>query len=66
MSIPEWRFTEPPELVDLDRLWRELRGLSAIHAFAYLGELRSKAPVTYERLRQKRLSENCLASAPAD
>lgn len=55
----EWQFDQPPSRVDLDRLWRELMGLPAIAAFAYLEQLRIKAQRTYALLRQKRLSAGC-------
>lgn len=58
MNAPEWGFAEPPELVDLDRIWRELQG-PAVFQYAYLANLREKAPLTYERLRQKRLAAGC-------
>ena len=68
MSKPEWDFAEPPEEVDLDRLWSELRSLpAAVHQYSYLGQLRRNAPLTYERLRQRRLAAGCKIFAwPAD
>jgi hypothetical protein len=59
MSKPEWGFSVPPDQVDLERLWSELRGLTAIYAYAYLESLKREAPLTYARLRDKRLAANC-------
>lgn len=65
MTAPEWGFDVLPEQVDIDRLWTELHGSRqpAIRQYAYLAELRAKAPVTYERLRQKRLAAGCTVFA---
>jgi hypothetical protein len=52
VNKPEWEFNEPPELVDLDRLWMELRSLpAAINQYSYLDKLCKSAPLTYDRLR---------------
>jgi hypothetical protein len=50
---PEWKFTVPPDQVDIDRIWSELDGVPAMYVFSYIGQLRMKAPRTYERLRSK-------------
>jgi len=59
MDAPEWEFQEPPEKVDLDRLWEELRNLQAVFAGSYLEQLRAKAPLTYDRLKAQRLAASC-------
>ena len=59
MSRAEWSFSEPPEEVNLNRLWNELRELPATFAYSYLSSLRENAPLTYERLRQQRLAAGC-------
>ena len=60
---PEWQFLEPPELVDMDRLWSELRGLPAVFAYSYLQQLRLRAPLTYDRLRTIRVAAGCTVFA---
>ena len=59
MNTAEWGFEEAPESVDIDRLWSELMSLPSAFAFAYLHELKTKAPRTYARLRSIRLEHEC-------
>lgn len=59
-AAPEWEFKEQPHNVDLMRLWRELLSATAIEALVYLGELRKRAPLTYQRLRAWRIAEGCV------
>lgn len=60
MTEAEWGFTESPDQVDLERLIRELQDLPAIYAAGYLGSLHEKAPMTYQRLRQRAESQGRL------
>ena len=55
----EWGFDEPPDQVDLDRVWREMMSIPAAFAYTYLGALKARAPKTYARLRAKRLAAGC-------
>jgi hypothetical protein len=47
----EWGFDEPSEAVDLERIYRELSGCTGIEAYAYLEQLRAKAPIVWGRLK---------------
>ena len=62
-EAPEWEFQEHPNEVNMDRLWAELRGLPAVFAYSYLGQLRDKAPQTYCRLREIRIAAGCTVFA---
>ena len=48
----EWNFTVPPDKVDLKRIVTELSYLSESTKFMYMGDLKYKAPIVYERLRK--------------
>ena len=57
---PEWNFDVPPSRVDLKSIWEQLLyDVPDVVAHTYLAELREKAPQTYGRLREWRLSEQC-------
>ncbi len=59
-SEPEWEFQESPNKVDFKRLHSELQNFpSAVYVYSYMGELKSKAPKTYECFR-KYCAENKL------
>jgi hypothetical protein len=45
----EWGFDEPPDQVDLQRIYVELSAWPAIYQFAYLEQLHKHAPMTYRR-----------------
>lgn len=55
----EWGFAEPPEEVDLQRIWNEAKAASGIEFYAYMEQLYKHAPRTYERLRAWRMSRGC-------
>ena len=51
MSDPvEWDFGVPASQVDVQRIHDELQGIPAIYVYAYLGELKTRAPTVYRRL----------------
>ena len=56
----EWGFSEPPEEVDLQRIWNEARMASGIMFYSYMEKLYKHAPKTYERLRDWRMSQGCV------
>jgi hypothetical protein len=47
-----WGFNVDDEQVDLQRIHDELNGHTAAQVFAYLGELKKRAPRVYQRLGQ--------------
>ena len=55
----EWGFTEPPEQVDLQRIWMEAQAASGIMFYSYMEQLYKHAPKTYARLRDWRMSLGC-------
>ena len=50
-DIYEWKFPEPSHLVDIERVYREVNSIPAIVAHMYMGNLKAKAPIVFERLR---------------
>jgi hypothetical protein len=48
----EWEFGVPASQVDVERIVRELRGLTVVAVQMYLGALKRKAPTVYARLAQ--------------
>ena len=55
----EWGFLEPPEDVDLQRLWNEAKSASVVMFYSYMEQLYKNAPKTYARLRDWRMSKGC-------
>lgn len=49
MTKPEWEFDEPPEKVDLERIWNELQTTTLRELACYMAELKRQAPLTYAR-----------------
>ena len=48
----EWEFEEPASQVDLERLANEVSGIPAVFAVSYMAQLRERAPIVYDRLKQ--------------
>lgn len=52
VEIYEWGFDKPSDQVNLHKIVLELHNLSEITSIMYMGNLKQKAPIVYERLRQ--------------
>ncbi len=59
-SLYEWEFKVPSSEVDLVRIVQQLGSLSTVTQLSYMGNLKSKAPIVYERLRQYCKQSNTL------
>lgn len=47
----EWEFDVPSDQLDIPLIADELSGLPAVVAYSYVGELKWRAPIAYQRLR---------------
>ena len=59
-DVYEWEFPEPSHLVDLKRVYDEMRDIPFIVARAYMANLKMKAPVVYERFKVYAQEENIM------
>lgn len=49
----EWDFNEDSELVDIDRIYNELKGHTTFEVMCYTSDLKKNAPIVYTRFKTK-------------
>jgi hypothetical protein len=49
----EWGFGVPSSQVDIDRINREIRGLTLMQYVLYMKDFKTKAPKTFSRYEQR-------------